>query len=573
MDVRQGARWMIERARAARRRGARQPVRRRPPQRAGPLLPERPDAGTPARRVGRPAGGRAVPAAAVASGARRRADRHARVDRVRAVHHAVRVGRRARAVRRVRTDRRRIASRASKPASTSCAGCAPGKRSRPSIRTAIENARIAPVPPEPLTVWIGGSVPAAIDRAARLGDAFLVGPGGDTRRGAAAHRHVPRGVRPPRPDARRRSRSGATSTSAPTTPTRTGSRGPSWRAATGASTPRRPSRAGSTGRRRVRGPRRDGLHGRHRASPRRRPDRGAALLRTPRGRARAVATGKIGVWNPGGSLTRLRSTTSSRRSSEEPRFGLDTEFHGERSYWPRLALIQIAWSNGIALVDPLAVDAARLAPLLEGPRVLVAHAAEQDLAILTRLCGHGPAQLVRHAGRGRLRRARFAVPRRAGREDARRAPRQGRPAHRLDPSPADRGAEDLRRGRRRVPARAAGHARRTARGDRSPRVGARRVRGPTAARAHAPRTGARVVADQGRAPAAGPVARRRAGSRGVAGAHRGDTSTSRRATCCPSSRSPASCSGRHIPARSCRGSAASTRARPRTEPRTRSSRR
>lgn len=40
----------------------------------------------------------------------------------------------------------------------------------------IENARIAPVPPEPLTVWIGGSVPAAIDRAARLGDAFLAGP-------------------------------------------------------------------------------------------------------------------------------------------------------------------------------------------------------------------------------------------------------------------------------------------------------------------------------------------------------------------------------------------------------------
>ena len=79
--------------------------------------------------------------------------------------------------------------------------------------------------------------------------------------------------------------------------------------------------------------------------------------------------------------------------SEESRFGLDTEFHGERSYWPRLALIQIAWSNGIALVDPLAVDAARLAPLLEGPRVLVAHAAEQDLAILTRLCGHGPARL------------------------------------------------------------------------------------------------------------------------------------------------------------------------------------
>ncbi len=40
----------------------------------------------------------------------------------------------------------------------------------------IERARIAPVPPEPLEVWIGAAAPVAIDRAARLGDAFLVGP-------------------------------------------------------------------------------------------------------------------------------------------------------------------------------------------------------------------------------------------------------------------------------------------------------------------------------------------------------------------------------------------------------------
>ena len=81
------------------------------------------------------------------------------------------------------------------------------------------------------------------------------------------------------------------------------------------------------------------------------------------------------------------------RVAEEPRYVLDTEFHGERSYWPRLALIQIAWSDGIALVDPLAVDASRLTPLLESPAVLVAHAAEQDLAILDRLCGRGPTEL------------------------------------------------------------------------------------------------------------------------------------------------------------------------------------
>ncbi len=40
----------------------------------------------------------------------------------------------------------------------------------------IENARIAPTPPEPLEIWIGAAAPPAIDRAARLGDAYLVGP-------------------------------------------------------------------------------------------------------------------------------------------------------------------------------------------------------------------------------------------------------------------------------------------------------------------------------------------------------------------------------------------------------------
>jgi alkanesulfonate monooxygenase SsuD/methylene tetrahydromethanopterin reductase-like flavin-dependent oxidoreductase (luciferase family) len=40
----------------------------------------------------------------------------------------------------------------------------------------IDRAHIAPVPPEPLEVWIGGSSERAIDRAARLGDAFLIGP-------------------------------------------------------------------------------------------------------------------------------------------------------------------------------------------------------------------------------------------------------------------------------------------------------------------------------------------------------------------------------------------------------------
>src|SRR5438067_1110159 len=43
-------------------------------------------------------------------------------------------------------------------------------------RLAIERARVAPMPPEPLEVWIGAAAPVAIDLAARLGDAFLIGP-------------------------------------------------------------------------------------------------------------------------------------------------------------------------------------------------------------------------------------------------------------------------------------------------------------------------------------------------------------------------------------------------------------
>lgn len=40
----------------------------------------------------------------------------------------------------------------------------------------IRAARVAPIPPEPVEVWIGAAAPPAIDRAARLGDAWLAGP-------------------------------------------------------------------------------------------------------------------------------------------------------------------------------------------------------------------------------------------------------------------------------------------------------------------------------------------------------------------------------------------------------------
>ncbi|MEX2292525.1 MAG: HRDC domain-containing protein [Acidimicrobiales bacterium] len=74
-------------------------------------------------------------------------------------------------------------------------------------------------------------------------------------------------------------------------------------------------------------------------------------------------------------------------------YGLDTEFHRERTYHARLALLQLSWRGGVAVVDPLAIDVAPLAKVLAGPGVCVMHAASQDLEILERVCGIVPSRL------------------------------------------------------------------------------------------------------------------------------------------------------------------------------------
>lgn len=74
-------------------------------------------------------------------------------------------------------------------------------------------------------------------------------------------------------------------------------------------------------------------------------------------------------------------------------YGLDTEFHRERTYHARLALLQLSWPGGVAVVDPLAVDVAPLGEVLRGPGLCVMHAASQDLEILDRVCGTVPSRL------------------------------------------------------------------------------------------------------------------------------------------------------------------------------------
>ena len=84
---------------------------------------------------------------------------------------------------------------------------------------------------------------------------------------------------------------------------------------------------------------------------------------------------------------------------ELPRYALDTEFHRERTYYPKLALVQVAWhpADGTeqrsALIDPLAVDVHALDRLFATDSVCVIHAAQQDLDVLTHAVGSVPAKM------------------------------------------------------------------------------------------------------------------------------------------------------------------------------------
>ena len=76
-----------------------------------------------------------------------------------------------------------------------------------------------------------------------------------------------------------------------------------------------------------------------------------------------------------------------------PAFGVDTEFHREKTYFPQLALVQLSWNDQKALVDPLALDLSPFARALEGPATVIMHAASQDLEVLYRACDVLPRDL------------------------------------------------------------------------------------------------------------------------------------------------------------------------------------
>jgi len=78
---------------------------------------------------------------------------------------------------------------------------------------------------------------------------------------------------------------------------------------------------------------------------------------------------------------------------EVDEYALDTEFHRERTYYPKLALVQVAWDDQLVLIDPLAVDLAPFERVLRSDALAVLHAADQDLEILELVCGTVPDRL------------------------------------------------------------------------------------------------------------------------------------------------------------------------------------
>ncbi len=81
------------------------------------------------------------------------------------------------------------------------------------------------------------------------------------------------------------------------------------------------------------------------------------------------------------------------------RYALDTEFHRERTYFPQVALVQLAWfepnaaAPTVVLVDPLALDFGPFAEVLDSDSLCVLHAGVQDLEVLELVCGTVPARL------------------------------------------------------------------------------------------------------------------------------------------------------------------------------------
>ena len=88
--------------------------------------------------------------------------------------------------------------------------------------------------------------------------------------------------------------------------------------------------------------------------------------------------------------------------AEAPYITIDTEFMRERTYWPKLCLLQLARAAGnwgeeaVFLIDPMAdIDLEPVFTLMADTSTLkVFHAARQDIEIFVNLAGVVPIPIL-----------------------------------------------------------------------------------------------------------------------------------------------------------------------------------
>ncbi|MAW76710.1 MAG: ribonuclease D [Planctomycetes bacterium] len=83
------------------------------------------------------------------------------------------------------------------------------------------------------------------------------------------------------------------------------------------------------------------------------------------------------------------------RATSDGRFGIDLEFIRERTYYPKLALIQISVGDDLALIDPLAdLELGPLIETIDDPAITkVVHAGSQDMEILEEVAKRTPCNV------------------------------------------------------------------------------------------------------------------------------------------------------------------------------------
>ncbi|MDR3424816.1 MAG: ribonuclease D [Alphaproteobacteria bacterium] len=94
--------------------------------------------------------------------------------------------------------------------------------------------------------------------------------------------------------------------------------------------------------------------------------------------------------------TTQRLTDFCARQQTADFVSVDTEFMRERTFWPKLCLVQIGGQDESVAIDPLAegIDLTPMFDLLNNPKVLkVFHAARQDVEIFYNLTGSVPAPM------------------------------------------------------------------------------------------------------------------------------------------------------------------------------------